>query len=347
MEQTLTVCRDLYNSFLNDRQWHYDLDKSLLSAYDQMKLIPNLRRRFPELQAVYLWPIRDVAMRVDKAYRAFFRRLKAGEKPGFPRVKRDTYDSFSYWSTGYKIQKGGLYLSKICAKNEQIKMRGYRHIDGVIKIVTIRKQADKWFACLTIEVDYVKPLPQSDLQVGIDLGLKTFAALSDGTFVDNPRFFRKEEKELARVQRRQAKTAKGSAKRRRANKVLARVHERVRNRRHDFVHQTARKIVSKFGTIAVEKLNVKGMVQNYSLAKSISDASWSMFRRVLSYKAESAGRTYVEVNPAYTSQDCHVCGHRAKKALKERWHSCPICGASLDRDTNAAINILAKAIAVG
>jgi len=171
--------------------------------------------------------------------------------------------------------------------------------------------------------------------------LNSFAALSNGEFIENPRFFRKDEKVLAKAGRRQARTAKRSKERKKANKVIARIHERIRNRRHDFVHQTARRLVNRFGLIALEKLNVKGMVQNHCLAKSISDAAWSMFAAVTVSKAESAvNRIAKQVDPAYTSQDCHACGHRAKKTLKERWHLCPMCGASLDRDTNAAINIL-------
>ena len=154
--------------------------------------------------------------------------------------------------------------------------------------------------------------------IGLDAGLNSFLALSDGTFIDNPRFYRRDEKALAKAGRKQVKTAKGSRNRKKANKVLSRIHERVRNRRHDFVHQSARRLVNRYGVIAVEKLNVKGMIKNHCLAKSISDASWSMFRSVLTQKAESAARDVIAVNPAYTSQDCHACGYRAKKKLSER-----------------------------
>jgi putative transposase len=138
-----------------------------------------------------------------------------------------------------------------------------------------------------------------------------------------------------------SKFEKGTKERRKARQVVARIHERIRNRRHNFVHQEARRIVHRFEKIAVEKLNVKGMAKNHCLAKSIGDAAWTQFRQVLSYKAASAGRSYVEVDPRHTSQDCHVCGYRAKKKLSERWHHCPMCAASLDRDLNAAKNILA------
>ena len=184
--------------------------------------------------------------------------------------------------------------------------------------------------------------------MGIDVGLKTFAALSNGEFIENPRFFRKDEKALAKVQRKLARQARGSKARKKARKVVSRIHERIRNRRHDFCHQNARRIVNRFGVIAVENLSVRNMLGNHCLAKSIADASWSQFRSVLTSKAESAGRKVLAVNPAYTSQDCSGCGYRpdglegrTKKKLSDRWHLCPMCGLSVDRDTNAAVNILA------
>ncbi len=235
-----------------------------------------------------------------------------------------------------------------------------------MKTCTIRRQAGKWFACFACEAE-PEVLPESDESIGIDVGLNQFAALSqanaslcgDGTFVANPRFFRKDEKALAKAQQKNERfktksrpvskvlnrrgKRKHQATRKSIKRAVARIHERIRNRRHDFVHQFSRRLVNPFGLIAVEKLNVKNMLGSHCLAKSISDASWSMFRSVLMMKAERAARRVVEVDPAYTSQDCHQCGNRAKKKLSERWHLCPICGASLDRDTNAAINILYKA----
>jgi putative transposase len=234
----------------------------------------------------------------------------------------------------------GIYTD---SKIGMVKSIIHRELPGTVKTCTIRRQAGKWFACFACE--YIpEPLPESLECIGIDVGLEKFAALSDGSFVENPRFFRRDEKALARAGRKQSKTKKRSSERRKANKVLSRIHERIRNRRHDFVHQLSRKLVNQYGLIAVEKLNVKDMVKNHCLAKSISDASWSMFRAVLSYKAESAGRTIAEINPAYTSQTCSGCGNIAKKKLKERWHFCPICSLSLDRDTNAAFNILRAAV---
>jgi len=175
--------------------------------------------------------------------------------------------------------------------------------------------------------------------VGIDVGLKTFATLSNEEEIDNPRFFRKEEKALAKVQRKHSQLAKGTPERRKHRKVVARVHERIKFRRENFTHQESRQIVDRFGVICVEDLHVNRMVHNHCLAKSIADASWSAFSGQLSCKAEEAGRQLVKVNPAYTSQTCSVCGHRQKMPLDVRVFACPCCHVHLDRDLNAAKNI--------
>jgi putative transposase len=304
----------------------------------QEKHFAEWRKQFPELTAVHSHLLQNAALRVNLAYAGFFRRVKSGDTPGFPRSKGEgQYDSlgFKEWGNGVSFKHGNLFVSKI----GEIKSKFHRKVEGEPKTATIRRRGDKWFACIACEVS-PELLPPSDKAIGLDAGLTSFLALSNGEFIDNPRFFRRDEKALVKAGRRQAKTKKRSPARKKANKVLSRIHERIRNRRHDFVHQTARRLVNRFGVIAVEKLTVKGMVKNHCLAKSISDASWSMFREVLTVKAESAGREVVAVDAAYTSQDCSVCGHRAKKKLSERWHFCPICSASLDRDVNAAINIL-------
>jgi len=350
LEQTLETCRQVYNSLLNWHKHDYEVYGRTVTRYQMNGAFPKWRKQYPEIADVHSQVLQNISLRVELAFAAFFRRVKkndgkAGEKPGFPRVKGDGYDSFCYpgSSVGYSVINGGLRLSKITEPNSTIKMRLHRPLVGKVKTCCIHRVGGKWFACFAVEQED-NPLPPSTEAIGLDAGLNSFMALSNGEFVDNPRFFRRDEKALAKAGRKQAKTKKRSQERRKANKVLSRIHERIRNRRHDFVHQAARRIVNRFGVIAVEKLNVKGMVKNHHLAKSISDAAWSMFRTVLTHKAESAGREVIAVNPAYTSQDCHACGYRAKKKLSERWHHCPMCGASLDRDTNAAINILNLAV---
>jgi len=176
--------------------------------------------------------------------------------------------------------------------------------------------------------------------VGIDVGLKTFATLSTAEEIENPRFFRQEEKALARVQRKHATLVKGSKERRKHRKVVARVHERIAFRRENFTHQESRKIVDRFGVICMEDLQVKRMTHNHCLAKSIHDAAWSAFFSQLSSKAEEAGRQFIKVNPAYTSQECSTCHYRQKMPLSERIYHCPCCLLSIDRDLNASLNIL-------
>jgi len=217
----------------------------------------------------------------------------------------------------------------------------HRQIKGKIKTCTIqRSSTGKWYVFFSVECEPER-LPETPTQVGIDVGLKTFATLSTGEEIANPRFFRKEEKALAHVQRKHSTFTKGTPERRKHRKAVARVHERIGFRRDNFTHQNSRQIVDRFGVIAVEDLHVNRMVHNHCLAKSIHDASWSEFFSKLSSKAEEAGRMYIAVNPAYTSQTCSTCGHRQKMPLDVRIFDCPCCHVQLDRDLNAALNIRA------
>lgn len=266
--------------------------------------------------------------------------------------------SITYPGSGFGIVQGRLSLSKIGDLN----IRLHRPVEGNIKTCTVRKTATgKWFVCFSCEVEpeHLKP---SDEEVGIDVGLKVFTALSNGEFIENPRFFRKDEKALAKAQRcfDKVKNKHRSKTRAKAKKVISRIHERIKHRRHDFVHQTARRLVNRFGVIAVKSPQVDNMTRRpkpkpdpedegqflrngasakTGLNKSIADASWSMFRSILTQKAENAGRLVVAVPAAYTSQRCSGCGNIVKKTLKERVHQCLSCGLVLDRDTNAAVNI--------
>ena len=217
----------------------------------------------------------------------------------------------------------------------------HRPIKGQIKTCTVqRSSTGKWYVSFSCEAEPER-LPERPEQVGLDVGLKTFATLSDGTEIENPRFFRKEEKALAQVQRKHSKLAKGTPERRKHRKVVARVHERITWRRENFTHQESRTIVNSYGVICVEDLQVNRMTHNHCLAKSIADASWAAFFAQLDAKAEEAGRQFVKVNPAYTSQTCSRCEHRQKISLDVRVFNCPCCSSHLDRDLNAALNILA------
>jgi len=329
----------LYNHLLAARKTAYEQEGKGLTCYQQQSTYPMLKEQRPSLNGVHSQVLQNVAMRIDLAFKAFFRRCKAGETPGYPRFKGyGRYDSFTYPQSGFSITHDGrVTLSKIGS----VKMVYHRPVRGLVKTCTIHKSStNKWYVTFSCECEPLR-LERVSAQVGIDVGLKTFATLSTGEEIANPRFFRKEEKVLAKVQRKHSKLAKGTQERRKHRKVVARVHERIKFRRDNFTHRRSRQIVNQFGVIAVEDLHVNRMTHNHCLAKSIHDASWSAFFSQLSCKAEEAGRQFIKVNPAYTSADCSRCHHRQYMPLSERVYHCPCCLLSLDRDLNAALNIRA------
>ena len=339
MNRTLELCRWTYNETLAYRKNAYEKENITVSKYETHNLLPQWKRDKPELKEVFSQTLQNVQERVDLAFKAFFRRVKAREKPGYPRFKgKGWYDSFSYPQMGFKLEKGLLKLSKI----GNLKIKLHRPIEGKVKRLTIRRSATgKWFACFSVEIEDVFLPPSKDGSVvGIDVGLESFAALSNGEKIANPRFFREEEKELARVQGKLSKAAKGTPERRAALKVVERVHERIANKRYEFAHQVSRDLVDRFGLIAFEDLNIKGMMHNHCLAKSIGDVAWNMLVNITSFKAASAGSMVVLVDPRNTSKMCSRCGILVEKSLSDRIHNCPQCGLSMDRDWNAAINIL-------
>ena len=338
LAEHLEACRRLYNTFLCDRIQAYQDHGASLSLYGQHSKLPFLKTDWPPLAEVHSQVLQNVGVRVDLAFKAFFRRCKAGEKPGFPRYKgAGRYNSITYpQAPGFALTAGRLRLGKVGL----VRLRRHRPLEGLPKTCTVRRSATgKWYATIVCAVE-AKPLPKSAETVGLDVGLAQFATLSSGEQIANPRFFRQEEQALAKAQRKLAKADKGTPKRAQARTVVARIHERIRFKRHNFAHQLAHRLVSRYGTLAIEDLTINGMVHNHCLSKSIHDAAWSQFRQCLSCKAEEAGRTLVAVNPAYTSQDCSQCGHRLRKSLWQRRHACPCCGLHLDRDENAARNIL-------
>ncbi|MGH3086011.1 MAG: RNA-guided endonuclease InsQ/TnpB family protein, partial [Rubrobacteraceae bacterium] len=229
-----------------------------------------------------------------------------------------------------------VFLSKI----GHVKAAVHRPLEGVVKTATVRKTATgKWYVCFSCEVE-PEPLPYSTEAVGVDVGLKDIIATSSGRSVPAPKFLREEEKELARTQRRLSEAPKGSWERAKRRKIVAKVHERIKNKRANFAHQESRKLVDRYGFIAVEDLSVNRMNKNHCLAKSIADAAWTDLTSKIAYKAANADRVFVKVNPSYTSRDCSCCGRRQLMPLSVRIYDCPRCGLSLDRDTNAAKNIL-------
>lgn len=339
MQGILNECRWLYNHLLEQRKTAWEERHEGLTLYGQEKTFTMLKNEHPSLETVYSQVLQNVAVRIDLAFKAFFRRVKAGETPGYPRFRGyDRYDSFTYPQPGFgwKLEGSTLKLSKI----GKVRVVLHRLLEGTPKTCTIKRSSTgKWFVCFSCEVE-ASPLPASSEAVGIDVGLLSFATLSTAESIPAPKFFRKDENDLARKQRKLSNAEKGTPERKKARKVVSKIHERIANRRRDFAHQQSRNIVNRFGTICIEDLEVNRMLHNHCLAKSISDAAWSQFAQLISYKAADAGRKLVRVNPAYTSQDCSGCGHRQKMPLSNRTYTCPCCGMEIDRDHNAALNIL-------
>jgi putative transposase len=341
LDQTLEICHILYNSCLLDRKNRYEQTGKGLSRIDQQVILKADKQRIEYLAEIHSQILKNVLFRVDGTFQAFFRRVKEGNNnAGYPRYKSEgRYDSITYpQEPGFQLTPQGLKLSKIGT----VKIKLHRTILGGIKTCTISRDGDKWYACLTAEYEPVKKSPPIK-SIGIDVGIKSFATLSTGEVIENPKYFRKSEQTLKGKQRRLSKKKKGSSNRKKARKIVAKIHCKIRNQRSDFHHKVSRRLVNGYSFIVAEALNIKGMVRNHNLAKSIHDAGWGQFLRYLEYKAEEAGIQFEKVAPHYTSVNCSTCGERVPKTLAERIHSCPFCGTVLDRDHNAAINILNRA----
>jgi len=336
--RVLGLCRWLYNTALEQRITAYRRAGVSLSRYQQEAELKTIREAFPEFGAIHSHVLQDVLARLDRTYQAFFRRVQAGEKAGFPRYQgHDRYHSFTYkeFDNGATLDNGFLVLSKI----GRIAVRWSRALEGMPKTVTISKEADGWYVCFSCAGVPIQPLPATGQETGIDLGIEAFATLSDGTRIFHPGWYRRAERALKTAQRRVSRRKKGSNRRRKAVTLLAKAHQRVRRQRRDFHHKTSLALVRANDTIYHEDLQTANMLKNHHLAKSIQDAGWSAFLSVLAFKAVCAGKRVVAVPPAYTSQTCSGCGVLVHKGLSVRWHACPECGISLHRDQNAATNI--------
>ncbi len=338
LEHVVWRCRVLYNTALEQRLTVYRQRGVSVSRFQQEAELTDLRAALPEYAGIHSHILQDVLARLDTTYQAFFRRVQAGQTPGFPRFQgRNRYHSFTYkeYGNGARLDNGFLVLSKI----GRIGVRWSRTLAGTPKTVTISKEADGWYVCVACAEVPAQPLPLTGRETGIDVGLKVFLITSDGEAVENPRHHRKAEKQLKKAQRRVSRRKKGSKRRRKAVALLKRKHQTVQRQRRDFHHKTANTLIRQYDTIYVEDLRVANLVRNRHLAKSISDAGWAQFRTILEAKAGYAGRQVVAVPPAYTSQDCSGCGTRVPKSLSVRTHVCTSCGLVMDRDENAAKNI--------
>ena len=345
----LALLRMLYNQALAWRKGVYESTGQSVKWTTQGNVLPDLKQESQVFARLHADVLQDCLRRLDKAYQAFFRRVKKGETPGFPRFKgQGRYRSmtFSHISKRLIREVHRKFAKVVIPKVGHLKIRYHRPLpDGKIKNLTISRKASGWYVSICVEVPDPVEVPVQTT-IGVDVGLNVFVVDSDGQRVDNPRHYRQSEKRLGKHQRILSRRKKGSNRRAKQRQVVARCHERISNQRKDFQFKAAHRILDRCDEIAVENLTITNMLKNHYLAKSISDAGWGAFRLKLQSKAESAGKQFTKVNPRHTSQKCSGCDTIVPKPLSVRVHDCPHCGLVLDRDYNAAINIKKAAVAL-
>ncbi len=339
LEEQLELCRQTNNLLLNYCKQQYKETGKTPSQFDLNNLLITLKADRPELLKVHSQVLQNIAKRIKDAYTGFYARRRAGLKAGLPRFKKyGRYKSLTYPQSGFKIEGNRLLLTKI----GNIRIRQHRELPEKIKTLTVKRlPSGKWYACFSCMVD-AQPREKPLEDVGIDVGLHNYAVLSDGTRIENPRLYRNDEKRLGLLQRGVSRKERGSRNWVKAKAKVARLHEKIGNRRTDFLHKASREIADTYETVYVEDLRIGNMVRNHCLAKSISDAGWGRFIGMIAYKEEESGGQLIKVNPRGTTQECSRCGEQVKKTLSERVHECPNCGLVMNRDENAALNILAR-----
>lgn len=343
LNKALETCRFVYNSLLEQRKNLYEKEKKSISCFEQQKYVTQtLSLKNSEILKIHSQILQNISVRLDLAFASFFRRIKTGQKPGFPRFKgKNRYNSFTYPQNNgaFRIKGKKIKLSKF----GEIKIKQHRPMEGKPKTCTVRKtNTNKWFVTIVCTDVNKKELSKLDNEIGIDVGLSTFATLSDGNRIENPRFFKHEEKQLKKSQKKLSRQEIKTKERDKRKKVVARIHERITNKRTNFCHQETNKLIQKYGFLCIEDLDINKLITNgveKKLSKSICDAAWYQFLTILSNKAENAGRKVIKVNPAYTSQDCSNCNVRQKIDLSVRQFECNSCHLNINRDLNAAINI--------
>src|SRR5712692_260052 len=328
IQETLETCRGLYNSMLADRI------ENGRGFYDQKKMLVELKHSDKHLKSIHSPVLQDVVLRLDKAYQKFFAGLSR-----YPRFRRrGRYNSFTYPQSGFRLEDDKVIrLSTI----GRVRVTLHRKVTGAIKRATIIRDIDQWFVAMLVEEDHSEVKSSSgDGEVGVDTGISNLVALSDGTLIENPRFLNGSLERIKSLQRRLSHKKKGSSNRERAKLSLAKAWRKTRRQRDDFAHKLSDKLTKENRVIVFEDLKIQNIVKNHSLASAITDAAWGKLRRLTAYKAERRGGRAILVNPSGTSQKCSGCGEAVPKELSERVHDCPRCGLIMDRDVNAARNIL-------
>ncbi len=340
--KTLGCCRLLYNQILSEKQSKYKHgDRS------KCKTEKEYKEEFPFLKEVDSIALQQSRIDLSTSYTNFFRRLKQKQKTSIKfKSKRNPKNSYRTVNISNSIRIKDNYIK--IPKLGFVKFKKSREVQGDIKSATITKSIlGKYYISVLCEVK-IETLPTLDTQIGIDLGIKEFCFTSNNTKIPNPKYLRQSEEKLKKIQKRYSKRVKGSKRKEKQRKKLFKIHEKIANQRLDFLHKLSTKLINENQVICLEDLQVKNMVKNHCLAKSISDASWSKFVELLKYKADWYGRDLVQIDKFFpSSKTCSSCGNIKKDlTLKDRVYDCGSCGALIDRDYNASLNILKEGLRI-
>jgi putative transposase len=339
--RVLNGARHLYNMILAERRYAWEFERRSVTLKELDTLARHYRAKMPYGQHIYSQTAQSIIRQVDEAFNAFFQRVQLGRTPGYPRFKQRTqFNSFLFpqYNGGAILDGRRLQLFGI----GRVAVRWHRMMEGTLKTTRILHRAGQWFVLFTCEIVSTKPLKKTGKAIGIDVGLTALITTSNGDKVDHPHYYRDAQKRLRVLQRSLERKTRGGCNRHKVLLNVQRQHAHVVQQRRDFAHKLSFILIKHFDRIGVEDLRITNMVRNKHLSKSILDAGWGLFTQLLTSKAESAGREVMFVNPAYTSRTCSHCGVLFDQlTLADRWVECA-CGLSLDRDHNAAINILKK-----
>lgn len=345
MISILGLLRHLYNAALQERRDAWQKHRVSITKKSQDHQLKGIREDASEYKAIHSHLLQDVIKRLDLAFQAFFRRVRAGQTPGYPRFKgRDRYRTFTFKDVAHRngahVLNGGrrVHLAGV----GDVKVRLHRPFEGIVKQISVTMTGyGHWYVQYVCDDVPARPLPLTGEATGVDVGIETFAALADNELIPNPRYGKAAERQVAHAQRRQSRRVKRSGRWRKAVRIVAVARAQEARRRDDHHHKVALDLVRRFDTICVEKLNILGLARGW-LAKQVQDAAWGSFLGKLKNKAESAGRELRWVDPRGTSQECSGCGATVSKDLSVRVHRCPACGLVLNRDVNSARVIFAR-----